>query len=426
MSHSSPRLIDTCGWNALLGRRSPKPKAEGAIRAKYAVVGAGFTGLAAARRLAELEPASEIAVVESSVLGEGPSSRSSGFAAPFNPPRIVAPADAERLTAINKFTREGMDWLRSLIAAHGIGCDLVQCGWIKAAATERGERVIAELSRSRQPPRGEFLTADQMQTLVGSTFYRGGLYFVDAYLLQPAALIRGLGETLPGNVRLYERTAVTAIEDCGCWLLRTSDASITADCVILANNALVKALGYLRDRLITIYTYAAMTEPISPGDDRDIGAAAWGVLPTHRLGTTSRRVGENRLLVRSLYSYERPMPALRAHEMLDARFRRRYPSLSDIKMEFVWGGTTALTMNGSPVWGSLGRGLYVSAGCNGAGIAKGTALGKKLAEAIAFQRRDAELEAAFGQASWIAPEPLRSLGFRLVSAWEQRRAGLES
>lgn len=408
MPHSPPRLIDTCGWNALLGRRSPKPKAEGAIRAKYAVVGAGFTGLAAARRLAELEPASEIALVESSVLGEGPSSRSSGFAAPFNPPRIVAPADVERLTAINGFTKEGMDWLRSLIAAHGIGCDLVQCGWIKAAATERGERAIADLSRSLQPPRGEFLTADEMQALVGSTFYRGGLHFVDAYLLQPAALIRGLGE------------------DCGRWLLRTSDASITADCVILANNALVKALGYLRDRLITIYTYAAMTEPISPGDDRNIGAAAWGVLPTHRLGTTSRRVGENRLLVRSLYSYERPMPTPRAHEMLDARFRRRYPSLSDIKMEFVWGGTTALTMNGSPVWGSLGRGLYVSAGCNGAGIAKGTALGKKLAEAIAFQRRDAELEAAFGQASWIAPEPLRSLGFRIVSAWEQRRAGLES
>lgn len=408
MPHSPPRLIDTCGWNALLGRRSPKPKAEGAIRAKYAVVGAGFTGLAAARRLAELEPASEIALVESSVLGEGPSSRSSGFAAPFNPPRIVAPADVERLTAINGFTKEGMDWLRSLIAAHGIGCDLVQCGWIKAAATERGERAIADLSRSLQPPRGKFLTADEIQALVGSTFYRGGLHFVDAYLLQPAALIRGLGE------------------DCGRWLLRTSDASITADCVILANNALVKALGYLRDRLITIYTYAAMTEPISPGDDRNIGAAAWGVLPTHRLGTTSRRVGENRLLVRSLYSYERPMPTPRAHEMLDARFRRRYPSLSDIKMEFVWGGTTALTMNGSPVWGSLGRGLYVSAGCNGAGIAKGTALGKKLAEAIAFQRRDAELEAAFGQASWIAPEPLRSLGFRIVSAWEQRRAGLES
>lgn len=426
MSHSSSRRVDTCGWNALLGQRSPKPKAEGAIRAKYAVVGAGFTGLAAARRLAELEPASEIAVVEASVLGEGPSARSSGFAAPFSPPYIVAPADAERLTAINGFTREGMDWLLSLIVAHGIGCDLVHCGWIKAAATERGERAIANLSRSHQSPRGDFLTADQIRALVGSTFYRCGLHFTDAYLLQPAALIRGLGDTLPANVRLYEQTAVTAIEDCGRWLLRTSGASITADCVILANNALVKALGYLGDRLITIYTYAAMTEPISRGDDRNIGAAAWGVLPTHRLGTTSRRVGESRLLIRSLYSYERPMPTSRVHEMLDARFRRRYPALSDIKMEFVWGGATALTMNGSPAWGSIGRGLYVSAGCNGAGITKGTVLGKKLAEAIAFQRRDAEFEATFGQASWIAPEPIRSLGFRIVSAWEQQRAGLES
>jgi glycine/D-amino acid oxidase-like deaminating enzyme len=265
-----------------------------------------------------------------------------------------------------------------------------------------------------------------MKAHVASAFYRCGLHFADAYLLHPAALIRGLGDSLPANVRLYEQTLVTAIEDCGRWRLRTSDASITADYVILANNALVKAFGYLRDRLITIYTYAAMTEPICPSGDRDIGAAAWGVLPTHRLGTTSRRVGDNRLLVRSLYSYERPMPASRVREMLEARFRRRYPSLSDIKMEFVWGGTTALTMNGSPVWGSLGRGLYVSAGCNGAGIAKGTILGKKLAEAIAHQRRDAELEAAFGQASWVAPEPIRSLGFHIASAWQQQKAGLES
>lgn len=58
------------------------------------------------------------------------------------------------------------------------------------------------------------------------------------------------------------------MEDCGRWLLPTSDASIATDCVILANNALVKALGYLRDRLIAIYIYAAMTEQISRGDDR--------------------------------------------------------------------------------------------------------------------------------------------------------------
>jgi len=208
--------------------------------------------------------------------------------------------------------------------------------------------------------------------------------------------------------------------------MRPPDAYITADCVILANNALVKALGYLEDRLITIYTYAAMTEPIPLSDSRDIGTQAWGVLPAHRLGTTLRRVGENRLLVRSLYSYERPMRASRVQEMLETRFRRRYPSFSHIKMEFIWGGTTALTMNGAPVWGQIKRGLFVSAGCNGAGIAKGTVLGKKLAEAIAGKTMDSCVDAAFGKASWIVPEPLRRLGFRIVSAWEQHRAGIES
>ena len=108
------------------------------------------------------------------------------------------------------------------------------------------------------------------------------------------------------------------------------------------------------------------------------------------------------------------------------RFHRRYPGLAHVGFEHVWGGTTALTMNGSPYWGRIDEGLYASAGCNGSGIVNGTALGKRLADFACGRAVDQDLLSAYGTANRIAPEPLRTVGFHVISAWEGRKAGLES
>jgi hypothetical protein len=82
-------------------------------------------------------------------------------------------------------------------------------------------------------------------------------------------------------------------------------------------------------------------------------------------------------------------------------------------------------MNGSPWWGKLENGLYASGGCNGSGIAKGTMLGRHLAELMCGFGDHSILEQVMGQANFIAPEPFRSIGFRVISALESRKAGLE-
>ena len=150
------------------------------------------------------------------------------------------------------------------------------------------------------------------------------------------------------------------------------------------------------------------------------------VLPSHRLGTTLRRVGSDRLLVRSLYAHERPLQAARVHAVLLSCFHRRYPALSHVGLEHEWGGTTALTMNGAPWWGQLAEGLHASAGCNGAGIVKGSVLGKRLAELALGHGDQTDVRATWGTASWVVPEPLRSIGFAFIAARERRRAGLEA
>jgi len=47
-----PRDDDSNGWSRILGPRTPTPALQSPIRADWVVVGAGYAGLAAARRLA--------------------------------------------------------------------------------------------------------------------------------------------------------------------------------------------------------------------------------------------------------------------------------------------------------------------------------------------------------------------------------------
>jgi hypothetical protein len=59
------RLVAMGSWNALLPLRQPAEQLKDDIKIKYLIIGAGFAGLAAARRLADLDPSSRIAVVGS-------------------------------------------------------------------------------------------------------------------------------------------------------------------------------------------------------------------------------------------------------------------------------------------------------------------------------------------------------------------------
>jgi glycine/D-amino acid oxidase-like deaminating enzyme len=424
-----PDYPDRCGWNAMLPPRMSNPAAEGEIRADYAVVGAGFTGLAAARRLAELAPQARIVVLEATEVGEGSSGRNSGFASPTDIPGSASAQAVAAQQVLDRFGTEGFGWLVDLIEGHGIECGVHVSGRIKGAATERGEAVVREMHatvRALGVPH-ELLGPDEMERRIGSRYYRLGLFTEAGYLLDPAALVRGLAGSLPPNVSLHERTPVLALRRDGAWRLDTPDASIIAGQVVMAVNAAAKFFGHLRDRVVTIYTYAGITAAMAPGDAAGLGGmASWGLLPSHRLGTTVRRVGPDRLMVRSMYAYERGLPGDEVRRTLLSCFHRRYPALAHVGLDYVWGGTTALTLNGAPWWGRLDEGLHGFAGCNGSGIVKGTVLGKRLAETILGQDSSAEIRAAYGTPSQVAPEPFRSIGFRVISAIERRRAGAET
>ena len=414
----------------MLPTRRPRASVTNDLSVDYAVIGAGFTGLAIARRLHELDPQARIAVLEATTVGEGSSARNSGFTGAEVLPRTATMKGAENARRQSALIGRTFDWLTRLIEEDDIDCDMRKVGSIRAAATKAGEASlrnvieVAQVNGIKHTVLGRADIADR----IGSDYYRLGIHLNDTYLLQPAALIRGLADTLPDNVTLYENSPVLGMtkSDAG-WALTTEGGTIRAGQVALANNSFIRTFGYLKLRMATIYTYAAMTAPIPEADLDQLGNAPhWGLLPAHRLGTTLRRIGQDRLMVRSLYAHETEVSQDEATSKLRNRFLRRWPGLSHVDLEYVWGGTTAFTMNGAPWWGRLEPGLFASGGCNGSGIAKGTMLGWHLAELMTGAGSPEEVTEAMGTASLIAPEPFRSIGFHIVSALESRKAGRET
>lgn len=422
-----PLYQDRCGWNALLPPREPQASVQGSLSFDYVVVGGGYTGLAAARRLRELDPKTTIAVLEATEIGEGSSGRNSGFASPYESKMGMSDAQLVHADRLNACLDEGFEFLTAAMKDGHFSCDLEQSGRLTGAATEAGEDKLmrmAERGAALNVPH-QLLDRNAMRERIGSSYYRCGLSVDKGYLLQPAALIRGLADHLPDGVQLFENTPLLSLEKRNGWELKTPEATLRARQVVMGTNSAVKNFGHWKENLVTIFTYAGLTEEMDERDADQLGSPLWGLLPAHRLGTTIRRVGRNRFLVRSLYAYEKPLEHKAVALDLADCFHRRYPNLSHVRLEYVWGGTTALTMNGAPRWGQMDTGLYAAAGCNGSGIVKGTLLGKRLAEMMVTGDPQEDLSRVYGQANWVAPEPFRTIGFHVVSAFERRKAGIE-
>lgn len=188
----------------------------------------------------------------------------------------------------------------------------------------------------------------------------------------------------------------------------------------------MRSFGYGRSSLTGIVTYGAFTPELEDEDLDRLGAPEdWGILPAHRMGTTLRKVGR-RLLIRSGDSYEREMTTARAKEMLHALYRNRFPHLRNEALEHIWGGYTAVTHNEAYLFGEMDPGVFVSAGCGGAGVVRGTIQGRLLADLAHGQGSDLlQDRLAAAKPRWLPPEPFRGLGAIAQIRYEQWFAGAE-
>ncbi len=166
---------------------------------RYAIVGAGYTGLAAVRRLHELDPNGTMIVLEGLEIGEGHPA-----AIPVLPIRAIprSASQPRRWSGRKSSTisrRRGLTRSSRRCAMVASAVISNAPGALLARQTELGAaKIRGMVDGARQHGFAhEALDAEGMQRLIGSRYYRCGIRTEEGYLLQPAALIRGLADSLP-------------------------------------------------------------------------------------------------------------------------------------------------------------------------------------------------------------------------------------
>jgi glycine/D-amino acid oxidase-like deaminating enzyme len=434
---SLPADDATCGWFHLSPPRQPRPAHRGDRHARWVIVGAGFTGLAAARQLALHFPNEEIVLVEAQQVAYGSSGRNAGFAIDL-PHDIGAEdyiGDIGVAKSVLKLNLAGQSSLKSLVEQHGIDCQMRAIGKFQAAVEDRGVAVLDAYRRGldKLGQANEMFEGAALAEQIGTRFYRKALFTPGTVLLQPAALVKGLADSLPANVTLYENTPITAVEYGAQTVLKHAQGSITADKLVMTNNAFGMSFGFLKGGMLPVFTYASLTRPLSADEQARLGGKpVWGVIPADPFGTTLRRTVDNRILVRNSFSFNpdgrsQPKYLERFVHRHRESFRRRFPMLDGVEFDYTWGGALSLARNHQSQFGMLAPNVYGALCCNGLGVTRGTATGLLLADWLAGERGDLiDFLLSSDGPNRNPPEPFLSLGVNLTLMWGQHRAGRES
>lgn len=162
------------------------------------VIGAGYTGLSAARRLA-LSGAS-VLVVERESVGWGASSRNGGqllTGLKVEPATLVDRYGEHRARALFDAANAAIANVAALIREERIACDYRPCGHVQAAwkpahfrAFREEQSLLARIFNHRV----ELVDASQQQAEIGSTAYHGLLVDEASGCLNPARYVHGLAD----------------------------------------------------------------------------------------------------------------------------------------------------------------------------------------------------------------------------------------
>jgi glycine/D-amino acid oxidase-like deaminating enzyme len=421
----------TNGWVRILPAREPRPALEGDMRADWVVVGAGLAGLAAARRLAENRPGEQVALIEAERVGDGASGRNSGFAIdlPHNVGGDMADPEAPRRSM--RLARGAIEYLESIVTRHAIDCQWSRRGQYMAASSPLGEAALDgftdELDGLGEAYRR--LDGGDLAAETGASHYRAAVHTPGTVLMQPAALVRGLADSLPENVTLYEESPVIEVEDGAEITLKSPRGSLRARRLVLAVNGLAPQFGHYEGRVFVLGLHASLSRPLSDGERQALGGEDdWGVLPAVSFGgPTMRFTRDRRLLMRhGIFHASNPrataarnLAARRSHESL---FRARFPMLPEVTFEHSWTGFVCMSRNFAPGFGHRAENVYSAVCQNGMGLTKGTVTGL-LAADLATGRDNpliADME-ALGQPVVLPPRPFLDLGVSLNLMWRRWR-----
>lgn len=367
----------------------PFAKLEGDQTCDIVIIGGGFTGLSSALHLAER--GYDVILLEAHRVGWGASGRNGGQVGSGQRreqdelEQMVGRNDAHKLWDI---AEESKDVVKSLIAKHNIQCDWkpgILHADHRARFVEHSHAYAEKLQTEYGYEDIRFVDRDEMRAMLGTEFYHGGSLDTGAGHLHPLNFALGLADgARNAGARIFEGAVVTSYENqAGKVTVKTKDGGVvSANKLILGCNGYLDALDVrVAKRVMPINNFVIATEPL--GDDlareliRDDVAVADSkfVINYYRLSADKRMLfggGET-----YGYNFPRDIKAFVSPHMLEV-----YPQLKDVKIDYGWGGTLAITMNRMPFFEKIEDNIFTASGYSGHGVAMATLAGQIMADAV--------------------------------------------
>ncbi|WP_170595489.1 NAD(P)/FAD-dependent oxidoreductase [Ruegeria arenilitoris] len=401
--------------------RTPTEPLRGEVTADVCVVGGGYTGLSTALHLAEA--GFRVVLLEAHRVGFGASGRNGGQLGSAQRmdqedlEKLVGRDDAAKLWDL---AEDAKTLVKSLIERHGIDCDLKP--GIATLGFSDGER--AELHAHAKHLKSvygydqiELLDAEAARALCPSPAYAGGYLDRGAAHLHPLNYALGLAEAaLAAGLTLHENTEVLGIEEGPRVTVRTEQGSVTADHLVLACNGYLGNLNRkVAARVMPINNFIAATEPLG-AEAAKVLTQDVAVADTKFVVNYFRLSADGRLLFGGGESYGYRFPSDIATKVRKP-MTEIFPHLRDVRIDYAWGGTLAITMRRMPYLTRLAPNILSASGYSGHGVGTATHAGQLMALAIQGQAEGFETMARVPALPFPGGSALRSPLLVLAMTW---------
>ena len=427
----------SCGWIDYKNRRSNIKVLNQNLKCDYLIIGAGFTGLSAARKLGELNKNKKIIIVDSQLAGEGASSRNSGYLVDTTlNDGFTSDKDLNNYKKKSQIYDLGINVIKKFIETYQVDCDWNECGKFFASSDLRDEKKALNFSNllTQLNFENKILYQDDLKKRLGTNFYKIGIYTKGGVLLNPGKLVRSMINALPDNVSLYENSTLLK------WSIKNSKVNcefkkfqIDSEKIIFCTNGFLSSLGVKKRYNFPITLTASMTRPLNDQEFKSIGEPKeWGVLPIKPMGATVRLTKDKRILIRN--TAELRNPSSMSKEDLNTRakihligIKKRFPSLPDDIISSSWSGIVCRSGNSSQIFEKIDKNIFVAGCYNGSGIGVGTLFGEQIAIMAEGENSDEiSIIKSRKQPNWLPPQPFLNLGIFVRLLFERMIAKNET
>ncbi len=362
--------------------------------ADVAVIGAGFTGLSAARTLAK--SGAKVAVLEAENVGWGASCRNGGMVLSglkLGTPTLVARYGREATKRMYAASLESIDCVEAVVREENIECNLSRSGHLEVACKAKH---FADFRRGAETVEHEFnhklriIEKADLPNEIGSPIYHGGIVDEVSAGVNPAKYVAGLGSAAAkAGAEIHEKTRVIGLErnslngNSG-WKVKTSRGEMQVRDVLIATSGYTSAISRsLQKKLIPIGSFIIVTEVLPEAVAKELSPRNRMIYDSKNYLYYYRLTPDRRMLFggRAAFFPENENTVRESARILREGMIKVYPQLRETKVEFVWGGTLDFAFDIMPHAGKMDD-MYFSVGYAGHGVAMATLLGKKVAETI--------------------------------------------